>query len=197
MAFFSSSAPDNLQPRNIGSATVYGLEFDIRKNLGFLGDTFNKFNINFNASIIESKQEMDKSKNGEYESKLLNLRDGETMSDTRNLQGQSPYLINFGINYSDSDKGLETGLFYNVQGKSLEVVGIGAIPDVYTMPFNSLNFTLSKSMGKEKKSNISIKLENILNENVESHYQSYKAVDQVFLKKHIGTSISVGYSYKF
>jgi len=197
LAFFSASAPDNLQPRNIGSATVYGLEFDLRKNLGFLGDTFNKFNINFNASVIESKQEMDKSKNGEYESKLLNLRDGETFSDTRNLQGQSPYLINVGINYSDLDKGLETGLFYNVQGKSIQVVGIGAIPDVYTMPFNSLNFTLSKSMGKEKKSNISIKLENLLNENVESHYQSYKAVDQVFLKKHIGTSISVGYSFKF
>ncbi len=197
LAFYSASAPDNLQPRNIGSATVYGLEIDLRKNLDFLGDTFSKFNANINASVIKSQQLMDKSLNGEYDSKLLNLRDGQTMTDKRNLQGQSPYLINAGLNYTDDDNGLQTGLFYNVQGKSLEVVGIGAISDVYTMPFNSLNFTLSKDFGLEKKSNVSFKIENLLNSDIESHYQSYGSTDKIFLKKHIGMSIALGYSIKF
>jgi outer membrane receptor protein involved in Fe transport len=197
LAFFSASAPDNLQPRNIGSANVYGVEVDVRKNLAFLGDKFENFNFNFNASLIKSRQEMDKSPNGEYESKLLNLRDGQTMSDKRNLQGQSPYLINAGLSYHNDDKGLETGLFYNVQGKSLEVVGIGAIPDVYTMPFNSLNFTMSKTFGEDQNSSINIKLGNILNEDRESHYQSYKASDKIFSKMHIGQTFSIGYSYKF
>ncbi|MFA5298166.1 MAG: TonB-dependent receptor [Lutibacter sp.] len=197
LAFYSASSPDNLQPRNIGAAKVYGLEFDIRKNLDFISEGLHNFSVNVNVSIIESKQEMDKSLNGEYDSKLLTLRDGETMSDTRNLQGQSPYLINAGINYNNSETGLQTGLFYNVQGKSLEVVGIGAISDVYTMPFNSLNFTLSKAFGEYQKSNISIKVDNILNNEIESHYQSYKAVDQIFSKRHVGKSFSIGYSYKF
>lgn len=197
LAFYSASSPDNLQPRNIGSAKVYGVEFDIRKNFDFISEKLHNYSINVNTSIIQSKQEMDKSTNGEYESKLLNLRDGQTMSDTRNLQGQSPYLINAGLNYNNPDTGLQTGLFYNVQGKSLEVVGIGAIPDVYTMPFNSLNFTLSKAFGKDQNSNISFKINNILNNEVESHYRSYKANDQIFSKRHVGQSFSVGYSIKF
>ncbi len=197
LAFFSASAPDNLQPRNIGSANVYGAEIDIRKNLSFLGEKLENFNINFNASLIKSRQEMDKSPNGEYESKLLNLRDGETLSDKRDLQGQSPYLINTGLSYKNDDKGVQAGLFFNVQGKSLEVVGIGAIPDVYTMPFNSLNFTFSKAFGEDQKSSINIKIDNILNNDRESHYQSYRASDKIFSKMHIGQAFSVGYSVKF
>ncbi len=197
LAFFSASAPDNLQPRNIGSANVYGVEIDIRKNLSFLGDNFKYLSFNFNASLIKSDQEMDKSPNGEYESKLLNLRDGETLSGKRVLQGQSPYLINAGISYSNNEKGIQSGLFYNVQGKSLEVVGIGAIPDVYTMPFNSLNFTFSKSFGENKKSSISIKFDNILNSDKESHFQSFNAQDRIFSKRHIGQALSIGYGFKF
>jgi outer membrane receptor for ferrienterochelin and colicin len=197
LTFFSASSPDNLQPRNIGFAQVYGLEFDLRRNLASLGDLFEKFSININASFIKSRQEMDKSKNGEYESKLLNLRDGETMSDIRNLQGQSPYLINAGINYNNTDKGWQTGLFYNVQGKSLEVVGIGAVPDVYTMPFNSLNFTFSKILDLEQKSSFNFKIENLLNDTIESHYQSFRATDKIYLKKRLGMTFSFGYSYKF
>ncbi len=197
LAFFSASAPDNLQPRNIGSANVYGVEIDVRKNLSFLGDNFKYLSFNFNASLIKSDQEMDKSPNGEYESKLLNLRDGETLSGKRVLQGQSPYLINAGISYSNNEKGIQSGLFYNVQGKSLEVVGIGAIPDVYTMPFNSLNFTFSKSFGENKKSSISVKFDNILNSDKESHFQSFNAQDRIFSKRHIGQALSIGYGFKF
>tara|TARA_R110001583_G_scaffold174854_3_gene329357 strand:+ start:2295 stop:5123 length:2829 start_codon:yes stop_codon:yes gene_type:complete len=197
LAFFSASAPDNLQPRNIGSANVYGVEIDIRKNLSFIGENLENFNINFNTSLIKSRQEMDRSPNGEYESKLLNLRDGETLSGKRDLQGQSPYLINAGMSYNNKDKGLQAGLFYNVQGKSLEVVGIGAIPDVYTVPFNSVNITFSKAFGDDQKSIVSIKIDNLLNNDRESHFQSYKAQDQIFSKRHIGQSFSVSYSVKF
>lgn len=197
LTFFSASAPDNLQPRNIGSAVVYGIEIDFRKNLDFIGDNFKNFTLKVNTSLIKSEQEMDKSPNGEYESKLLNLRDGETLSDKRYLQGQSPYLINAGISYNNSDKGIETGLFFNVQGKSLEVVGIGAIPDVYAMPFNSLNFTLNKSFGEHKKSSVNIKFGNILNDERESHYQSYKASDKIFSKIRLGQTFSLGYNFKF
>ena len=53
------------------------------------------------------------------------------MGDYRTLQGQAPYLINSGISYTNPDKGIQTGIFYNVQGKTLEIVGDGFRPDVY------------------------------------------------------------------
>src|SRR5690606_17910691 len=98
----------------------------------------------------------------EYDSRKIFARDGETIEDTRNLQGQSPFLINTGLSYNNRELGLETGVFYNVQGKTLEVVGFGQNQDVYTKRFNRLNFNISKDFGKEEKCIFDFKLMNIL-----------------------------------
>ena len=74
----------------------------------------------------------------------LGLRDGETLSGSRNLQGQSPYLINAGINLKTEKSNINSNISYNVQGKTLEVVGDGFYPDVYTKPFNSLVLAVLK-----------------------------------------------------
>jgi outer membrane receptor protein involved in Fe transport len=105
LTFYSASAPGNTQHRNIGEAMVYGGEIELRQNFDFIAEQLKKFDININFSYIQSIQEMDKSPNGEYESKLANLRDGETMKDTRTLQGQSPFLLNIGLGYKNADKG--------------------------------------------------------------------------------------------
>jgi len=112
------------------------------------------------------------------------------------LQGQSPYLINFGLNYA-SENGWQTNLYYNVQGKTLEVVGSGSVPDAYAMPFHSLDFIINKSFGKDKKSNINFSMKNLLDDDKEIRYQSYKAKDQIFTKFSPGRGLSIGYSYKF
>jgi len=39
------------------------------------------------------------------------LRDGETLDDTRPLQGQSPYLINTGLVY-ETENDLRVGAFF-------------------------------------------------------------------------------------
>lgn len=192
MTYFLS-ASDQYQPRNLGSAMVYGAEFEVRKNFGFIGDNFEDFSFNFNASLIFSQLEMGED---ELERRRLNLRDGETINDTRNLQGQSPYLINVGLNYSN-DKGWMTNLYYNVQGKTLQVVGTGDVPDAYTMPFNSMDFILNKSFGKDFNSTISFSIKNILDQDLKSHYQSFKAEDQIFSSFSPGRGFSLGYTYKF
>ncbi|NOQ92065.1 MAG: TonB-dependent receptor plug domain-containing protein, partial [Flavobacteriaceae bacterium] len=143
MTYFLSS-PSNIEPNNLGSAMVYGLEFEWRKNFGFITEKLEDLSVNINFSIINSELEMGAD---ELEARSLSLRDGEKLEDTRELQGQSPYLINFGLNYA-SDNGWQTNLYYNVQGKTLEVVGSGAVPDAYTMPFHSLDLIINKSFGK-------------------------------------------------
>ena len=187
------SATDQFQPKNLGSAIVYGAEFEFRKNFGFVSKSLEDFSININVSFIKSELEMGEE---ELEARRLSLRDGEKLEDTRELQGQSPYLLNIGFNYAN-EKGWQTGLFYNSQGETLQVVGTGDVPDVYTMPFHSLNFTLNKSFGKDQNSNINLSVKNILDEDRESHYQSFKATDQIFSKLSLGRNFSIGYTYKF
>lgn len=191
---FYESAPDQLTPRNLGNATVFGIEFEFRKSLGFLLNSLENLKFNINASYIESDLTMFED---EYNRRVNAARDGESIEKSRELQGQSPYLINAGLNYSDSEIGLQTGLFFNVQGETLEVVGTGIVPDVYTVPFNSLNFTFNKKLGEEKKSTVDIKVSNILNSKRKSVYQSYKASDKTFTQFNPGTEFSIGYSYNF
>ena len=191
---FYESAPDQLTPRNLGNASVFGIEFEFRKSLGFLLNSLENLKFNINASYIESDLTMFED---EYNRRVNAARDGESIEKSRELQGQSPYLINAGLNYSDSEIGLQTGLFFNVQGETLEVVGTGIVPDVYTVPFNSLNFTLNKKLGEEKKSTIDIKVSNILNSKRKSVYQSYKASNKTFTQLNPGTEFSVGYNYNF
>lgn len=194
---FSNIAPNNFTPRNAPSADVLGVEFEARKNFGFLWDGLKNLSINFNLSVIESRIEMNKGEGEEFESRKTFARTGEKISDTRALQGQSPFLINSSLQYNNENLGLETGVFFNVQGKTLEVVGFGKNPDVFVQPFNNLNFNISKTIGKEKNSSISFKADNILKDERESLYESFGAENKPFSFRAPGTSFSLGYSLNF
>jgi len=195
LTFYSGAAPTNTQHRNIGEAKVYGAEFEFRKDLDFIGLT--NFNFNVNASVIKSIQQMDKTPNGEYDTKLAGIRTGETMKDTRQLQGQSPYLINGTLSYENKKLNFDANLSYNVQGETLEVVGIAGIPDVYTLPFHSLGFNMSKKLGTEKNSTIRFAISNILNDERESIFKVYNTENELFSRKIPFQSFSLSYSYNF
>lgn len=190
----SDAAPDNFIPRNAPTATVYGVEAEARKNFGFISESLTDLSLNVNITLAESVIEMGES---ELANRQLFAREGETIDDTRQLQGQSPYLINAGLNYNDVDNGLEAGLFYNVQGKTLQIIGFASNADVYAKPFNSLNFNLTKKLGPSKKGAINIKAENILDAERQSVYESYGAADQFYQLRIPGRTFSVGYSYTF
>ena len=189
------SASDQFTPRNTGNAIVYGAEFEVRRNFGFIGgDNWEDFGFNLNFSLIESQLEMPEP---EFERRVLNARDGETISDTREMQGQSPYLVNFGLNYANEDNGWQTNLYYNVQGKTLQVVGTGDVPDAYTIPFHSLDLIVNKSFGQDRNSTINFSVKNLLNDDREVRYQSFGAEDQIFSKFSPGIGISLGYTVRF
>ena len=191
---FFASAPTQLTIGNLGSAKVYGAEIEFRNNLGFISEGLNKLKFSLNASVTESELTMS---DEEFASRDANARDGETIDKKRNLQGQSPFLINTSLNYVNKEIGLQTGVFFNMQGKTLEVVGLGGVPDVFTKPFESLNFTLNKAFGENKNSSIDVKVNNILGSERESVYQSFKAQNRIFSLRQPGTEFSIGYTYKF
>jgi TonB-dependent receptor len=190
---FIREARGQFTPLNLGDAKVFGAELEFRKNLGFIPGWKN-FSVNTNISIIESQQNFS---DDEREAREDNLREGETLGDFRQLQGQSPYLINFGFDYDNPENGWQAGLFYNVQGETLEIVGNGDIPDVFTQPFHNLRLNVSKSFGKEQQNKISLRFQNILNDDIESFYKSFRATNEIFSSRYPGQAISLSYSLSF
>lgn len=124
---------------NAKGANNYGIELDIRKNLSFIG--LKDFSLSFNGALIKSK---------------VQFAPGTNNID-RPMQGQSPYLINAGIFYNNSEKGWNASVLYNRIGR--RIIGVGNrygiasdgtsrnIPNSYELPRNTVDLSVSKKFG--------------------------------------------------
>ena len=187
---YSAAAPSNFQPRNVGNATVAGAEFEIRKNLGFIG--LKSLEINSNFSAIYSGVTRDSS---EYSARVASARDGEVIDEVRPMQGQSPYMINAGLSYNNPKNGWQGGLFYNLQGEKLYIVGVADNPDVYEMPFHSLNFNMLKNFGEDRKYQIGIGVSNILDDTRDRLFRSYNSSSPYFSTWAPGRTFKLSFRY--
>ncbi|PCJ65335.1 MAG: hypothetical protein COA58_10780 [Bacteroidetes bacterium] len=189
---YTPETPTNFTPRNAESANVYGIEFEFKKSLDSLSRIFKNFFLATNISYIISEVKMtDK----EIEGKTNELRTGQELGATREMQGQAPYIINASINYSDKKTGVNVHLSYNVQGPKLDIVGIGRVADVYTESFHSLNFKTSCKLGKNDKINANLTVTNILADDKLQVYKGYQAQDQIFTQLRPMRSFKIGFGY--
>lgn len=140
--------------QNANQAVNYGVEAEIRKSLGSAG-FLEKLSILLNGALIKSE-----------------ISFANTVTEkTRPMAGQSPYILNAGIFYSDEEKSrLMVNLLYNVIGKRIQIVGTPQqnawedIPDVYEMPRHLVDLIVSKKIGKYAELKFSIK--DLLNQSV-------------------------------
>ncbi|WP_297338255.1 TonB-dependent receptor [Algoriphagus sp.] len=188
------SDPGSFQPRNVGRGTVMGVELELRKSLAFLAPALENFMWNTNLTVTESQIKMSES---EFRSRSLTAREGETVSDTRDMAGQAPYIINTGLSYLNYLTGFEAGVFYNVQGPTLNFVGFGNRTDTYTVPFHSLNLNINKSFGADERIQANLGVENLLNDKREVVFSSYEAQDQIFTRLAPGTRVKFGFTFSF
>src|SRR5690606_19987543 len=170
-------APNNFQARNVGDGEVMGIELELRQGLGKLWKGLGNFAVNGNFTVTESQIDMTLT---ELKSREKNERNGEIVGNSRDMTGQAPYIINVGLSYLGPKAGLEAGLYYNLQGESLQFVGIADKPDVYTVPFHSLNFNANQSFGEQDKMKLGLGISNILRDKRESVFQSFGANPQLF-----------------
>jgi outer membrane receptor protein involved in Fe transport len=140
---------------------------------------------------------VDNSGQTEEQLRTNNLRDGETLGKFRPMSGQSPYAINVALSYEDSEKQSSVSLAYNVQGEQLTIIASGRVPDIYTIPFHSLNFNAYKSFGKDYRSRLTFGVNNLLNDDVTLVYRSFQAEDGIFTTYKPGLGISLKYSFTF
>lgn len=188
------SDPGSFQPRNVGNGSVLGVEVELRKSLSFITPSLENFSWTFNATVTESSIQMSET---ELRSRKLTAREGQTIGTKREMAGQAPYIFNTGISYNNFANGWEAGLFYNVQGPTLNLVGFGNRTDTYAVPFNSLNFNLNKSFGADERIQANFGVENILNDKRQIIYKSYEAQDQFFTNLAPGTEIKFGFTFSF
>ncbi len=183
-----------LQPRNVGDAELWGLEFEFNQNLKLLSPILQNLNLNGNITLVKSEVSMTST---EYNSRKDKERTGENIQTTREMAGQSPFVINAGLVYNNAESGMDAGIFYNVKGPTLLIVGTGIFPDVYQEPLHSINLSLNKKFGKDKRTSLDFKVSNLLNQDELSYYDSYKAANQTNEIKRPGRSFSIGLSHKF
>ncbi|MBN2634226.1 MAG: TonB-dependent receptor [Bacteroidales bacterium] len=191
-----ASQTGTFQPRNVGDGQVLGLEIEFRKDLSMFSSSLKNLIATSNISVTSSRIELSLT---EYYSRVENARSGQKIDNYREMAGQAPWIINSGLTYTGGEKGFwsgfEAGLYYNVQGTTLQYVGIADRPDIYTLPFHSLNFNAGKSFGREKKLQIGFKIDNLLNDKKESVFRSFNPTDQFFTKLEPGITYHLRLSY--
>jgi hypothetical protein len=138
--------------RNADKAVSYGAEFEFRKSLANLGlnRIMRNTSVNINAAWIWSQIDIGGSNATANQSRY------------RPLQGQSPYIVNAGIYYSEAKTGLSINAAYNVFGPRIFSVGDINYPTWWEKPRQALDLQVAKSWlnGKfETKLNI----QNVLN----------------------------------
>lgn len=185
-------APNNFQPRNVGDGQVFGVELEARQNLSVVSSKLDAFSINANLTLTESQIMMSET---EFSSRLGSARTGETIKNRREMAGQAPYIVNIGLTYDQIENGIEAGFYYNVQGETLSFVGVADRPDVFSVPFHSLNFNANKSFGERIK--ISLGASNLLDAERKFVFKSFGSEDKIFSSLRPGTRISFSFSYNF
>jgi hypothetical protein len=124
---------------NADLAQSYGVEIDLRKSLTALENADNLLRtlrhviVVFNLALIKSELHSDE----------LNAREP-----VREMQGQSPYIINTGLFYENAKRGLMISALYNIIGPRLMFVGDLDEPHIIQMPRNLIDITVNKKIGK-------------------------------------------------
>ncbi len=175
--------------QNALSAKTIGVEIELRKGLEFLSPALKPLSLFGNYTYIRS------------EVVFNDLgASNKVIKANRPLQGQSPYLINAGIQYTGEV--FNASILYNRVGERLTLVGNDEFPNVYERPRNQLDLQLSKKV-IDGKGQITINFQDILNnafyfyENLNESTAFDKGVDRLFNSYKQGSTITVGFTYDF
>jgi TonB-dependent receptor len=181
------------QFQNAKKAQTFGVELEIRKGLNFIGKVFDNVSVFSNLTYIHSEVSL----SGQGAS-------GLSTSFSRPLQGQSPYLINTGLQYSNKNGNLSSTLLYNRIGQRLSLVGgkDQLIYDIYERPRDQVDFQLAYKI-INKRGELRLTVSDILNqqyyfyENINDRKAYQKSSDRIWFGYTPGTTVSVAFTYDF
>lgn len=178
---------------NVEQGKNYGLEFEFRLGLfSFLPDQTTSPLANFfvtsNIAIIKSEVNVDSI--------------AGALTSVRPLQGQSPYVVNGGVNYQDDKRGFTISILGNKIGRRLAIVGNTQEPDTYENSRLVLDAQVEKKFGKRFNAKMSVK--DIIAQPV-VFYQDldndgkagYNGKDNILSESKTGCTVTAGVSFTF
>lgn len=178
--------------QNAEKADLVGVEAEFRKSLGFLSanaEWLERLYFNGNASVIFSKVALGNT----------DASGNKLPATNRPLQGQSPYLVNAGLQY-DAEKGTNVSILYNRIGQRLSLVGNTQFSDIYEKPRDLVDFQISQKVFN-KKGEVRLTVSDILNQKVMTYQnknsaKAYNAgTDIMFTSYTPGTTFTIGFNY--
>lgn len=177
---------DEIKYKNVNKASLYGFEFELRKTLGFIDPMLEQFQFGANFTYVFSEVDIS-------EEELKEIRQFDpNASSTRELQGQSPFVLNLDLSYVNWESGTDANLHFYVFGKRLSEVTQQGTPDIYEYPRPDLNLVVSQKLMDSFKIKLSAK--NLLNANYEKA-QEFRGKKYIVQDYQLGTVLSLSFSY--
>jgi len=181
------NAPNQLfRYRRLPWAYVLGLELELKQGLGILGEWGEDFMMGANLGYIYSQAKIP---NQQF---AMMLVDNPTASKFRPLFGQSPYVLNFLLNYNNKDLGLDVNASFHISGKKIVYVLLGNTPNIYEQPRGVLNLNVAKHFNDLY--HIRLSIDNILDAKL-VQIQSFKGRTYSYRQYSLGRNIWLGFSY--
>lgn len=183
----------NYEYANADKAYAIGAEFEVRKNLDLISQHLDAFNIFANLTYIYSKVTL-----------ASTSGTGGSTTASRPLQGQSPYLVNAGLQYNSKNTLWNGSLLYNRVGQRLALVGLNDLgfPDIYERPRDQVDIQLARKVFKNR-GEFKITWADLLNpayyfyENTDGKKSFTNGTDRLFSSYKPGSTITVGFTYDF
>ncbi len=176
---------------NVEKGIVYGIEFEVRKDLALFSSYLRNFKSGINLTLAQSKIDLPAGRRYFVEKYDPNKLVYKTFS--RPLQGQSPFIFNLHLSYENFKSGTFASLYFNVFGQRLAEVGIGANPDVYEHSRRTLDFILRQRLWKSL--NFQFEIKNIFNDPVK---YSHRLVKSEFVRREYNTGMisKIGFNFE-
>ena len=129
--FFETTASDTTVAReivNAASAEVYGVEFEVLKDLGSVASFLSPFFLQGNITLQDSEI-------------VAGGRADAPTNDTRELTNASPWIVNMIVGYDSMDARHSATIAYNAFDDRLFVAGRNGAPDGFEQTRHSINAT--------------------------------------------------------
>jgi TonB-dependent receptor len=186
----TSGAPE-LYYTNVAGATSYGVEAEYRMNLGMFkkkdsSSFLKQITLYANASLIRSKVDLDSIVGSEID---------------RPLQGQSPYIANAGIFFTNKKGDLSVSASYNVVGQRIYIVGNVQEPSVWENGRNVIDFQIAKTFNEKFELKLNVKdllaQELVFFQDLNGNKKYDLGTDNAWQEVQFGQTISVSFKYNF
>ncbi len=185
--------PGNVQG-DLAVALAYGLEVELRKNFGFLGEPFEKLTLGGNYALLRTEVPLDSRTQRSIGNTFSEFLD--EVPTRRRLYNQPTFTVNAELAYIDPDQtGLEVSLNYNQFGDRLVLVtgnGVGVIEKSREL----FNISIRKKLGENFA--VRFRANNLLNPEYIRVYQILGSDIELetFENSRRGRTFSLGISYE-